>query len=134
LPFSRIGLVSISRNEQVTAMSIALRHLQALTLWRNVNLGLVCDSEADLSSRQIALLLTVYLDMPPHTVRGLAHRLSVSKPVITRALDTLGKLELVARRQDERDRRSIIVQRTVKGAIAVERLADRIIGSARELT
>lgn len=115
-------------------MSIALRHLQALTLWRNVNLGLVSDNEADLSSRQIALLLTVYLDMPPHTVRGLARRLSVSKPVITRALDTLGKLELVARRPDETDRRSIIVQRTVKGAIAVERLADRIIGSARELT
>lgn len=114
-------------------MSIALRHLQALTLWRNVNLGLVCDKEADLSPRQIALLLTVYLDMPPHTVRGLACKLAVSKPVITRALDTLGKLELVARRQDERDRRSIIVQRTVKGAIAVERLADRIIGTAREL-
>lgn len=87
-----------------------------------------------MSSRQIALLLTIYLDMPPHTVRGLARKLSVSKPVITRALDTLGKLELVARRPDERDRRSIIVQRTVKGAIAVERLADRIIGSARELT
>jgi len=129
----RIGLRLRSRNEQVAAMSIALRHLQALTLWRNVNLGLVCDNEADLSSRQVALLLTVYLDMPPHTVRGLARKLSVSKPVITRALDTLGKLELVARRQDERDRRSVVVQRTVKGSIAVERLADLIIGTAREI-
>ncbi len=114
-------------------MSIALRHLQALTLWRDVNLGLVCDSEADLSSRQIALLLTIYLDAPPHTVRGLARKLSVSKPVITRALDTLGKLGFVGRRRDDRDRRNVIVQRTVAGAIAVERLADRIIGSAREL-
>jgi DNA-binding MarR family transcriptional regulator len=114
-------------------MSIALRHLQALTLWRNVNLGLVSDDEADLSSRQIALLLTVYLDMPPHTVRGLAHKLSVSKPVVSRALDTLGKLELVARRRDDKDRRNVIVQRTVKGAIAMEKLADRIIGTAKEL-
>jgi DNA-binding MarR family transcriptional regulator len=114
-------------------MSIALRHLQALTLWRNVNLGLVCDSEADLSSRQIALLLTVYLDIPPHTVRGLAKKLSVSKPVVSRALDTLGKLELVARRRDDADKRNVIVQRTVKGAIALERLADRIIGTAKDL-
>jgi DNA-binding MarR family transcriptional regulator len=114
-------------------MSIALRHLQALTLWRNVNLGLVCDDEADLSSRQIALLLTVYLDMPPHTVRGLAQKLSVSKPVVSRALDTLGKLELVARKRDQNDRRNVIVQRTVKGAIAMEKLADRIIGTAKEL-
>ena len=115
-------------------MSIALRHLQALTLWRDVNLALVNDSETDLSCRQIALLLTIYLDMPPHTVRGLARRLRVSKPVVTRALDTLGKLELVARRRDELDRRNVLVQRTVKGAIAVERLADRIIGSAKDLT
>ena len=34
-------------------------------------------------------MFTVYLDPPPHTVRGLAAALGVSKPAITRALDTL---------------------------------------------
>ncbi len=50
------------------------------------------DGEPDLSARQTAILLTVYLELPPHTVRGLAKQLGVTKPVITRALDTLGKL------------------------------------------
>ena len=38
-------------------------------------------------------------------MRGLAARLGVSKPVITRALDTMGGLKLVARHRDETDRR-----------------------------
>ena len=33
-------------------------------------------------SRQLALLLTVYLTPPPHTVRGLAETLNVAKPVV----------------------------------------------------
>ena len=64
-------------------------------------LALVTDDEPDLSARQLAVLLTIYLETPPHTVRGLAAKLRVTKPVITRALDTMGKLELVARRRDE---------------------------------
>src|SRR5712672_2448314 len=70
---------------------------------------------------------------PPHTVRGLAARLRVTKPVITRALDTMGKLGLVARRRDETDRRSVVIQRTAKGALSVERLGDVLIARAREL-
>jgi DNA-binding MarR family transcriptional regulator len=114
-------------------MPVALRTLQALKLWHDVNLTLVRDGEPDLSSRQIAILLTIYLEAPPHTIRGLAAKLGVTKPVITRALDTMGKLELVARRRDETDRRNVIVQRTVKGALAVERLGDLVIATARNL-
>ena len=36
----------------------------------------------------------------------------MTKPVITRALDTMGKLELVSRRRDEADRRNVVIQRT----------------------
>jgi DNA-binding MarR family transcriptional regulator len=53
--------------------------------------------------------------------------------VITRSLDTLGKLELVARRRDELDRRNVVIQRTVKGALAVERLGDLVVAKARTL-
>ena len=60
-------------------------------------------------------------------MRGLAAKLKVTKPVITRALDTMGKLELVARRRDEADRRNVVIQRTPKGALAVERLGDVLI-------
>ena len=40
----------------------------------------------------LALLLLVYRTSGPHTVRGLAGTLGVSKPVVTRALNTLGRL------------------------------------------
>ena len=107
-------------------MTINLSAGQALRLWHDVNLNMVRDDEPDLSIRQMSILLTVYLEAPPHTVRDLARKLGVSKPVITRALDAMGKLELLSRRRDEKDRRNVLVQRTVKGALYLERLADTI--------
>jgi DNA-binding MarR family transcriptional regulator len=107
-------------------MSVNLSAGQALQLWHSVNLHMVKDDDPDLSLRQMSILLTVYLEAPPHTVRDLAKRLNVSKPVITRALDSMGKLELVSRRRDEKDRRNVLVQRTVKGVLYLERLADTI--------
>jgi DNA-binding MarR family transcriptional regulator len=118
-----------TRNNQTVEpafMSVALTTAQALTLWQNVALAMVQDDEPDLSVRQISILLTIYLEAPPHTVRDLAKKLGVTKPVITRALDTMGKLELVSRRRDEKDRRNVLIQRTVKGALYLERLADTI--------
>lgn len=106
---------------------------QALSLWRDVNLSLVREGQPDLSSRQFAILLIIYLDLPPHTVRGLAERLKVSKPVITRALDTMGKLGLVTRSRDPLDRRNVIIHRTVAGAEAVDHLAGLIVARLREL-
>ncbi|AOG06268.1 MAG: MarR family winged helix-turn-helix transcriptional regulator [Bosea sp. (in: a-proteobacteria)] len=114
-------------------MPLEIRPSQALRLWRQVHLDLVRDGESDLSARQTAILLTIYLELPPHTVRGLAAQLGVTKPVITRALDTMGKLGLVTRRRDETDRRNVVIQRTVAGALAVERLADRVVERAREI-
>ena len=107
-------------------MVLALTPAQSLRLWHDVALAMVRDEEPDLSLRQISILLTIYLEAPPHTVRELARKLGVSKPVITRALDSMGKLELVSRRRDDRDRRNVLVQRTVKGALYLERLADTI--------
>lgn len=99
----------------------------------DVNLALVHDAAPDLNMRQLAILLTIYLEHPPHTVRGLADKLGVTKPVITRALDTMGALGLVARRRDEADRRNVLVQRTVAGALYLENFGDVISRCAREL-
>ena len=107
-------------------MSLALTPAQSLKLWHDVSLAMVRGAEPDLSLRQVSILLTIYLEAPPHTVRDLARKLGVSKPVITRALDTMGKLELVSRRRDDKDRRNVLVQRTVKGALFLERFADTI--------
>ncbi|KAB2677710.1 MarR family transcriptional regulator [Brucella tritici] len=114
-------------------MPIELKPLQALTLLRTLSLGQVRDEMPDLTTRQAAILLTIYLEPPPHTVRGLAAKLNVTKPVITRALDTMGALELVSRHRDEKDRRNVLIKRTVAGALYVERLGDLVIAKAREL-
>jgi DNA-binding MarR family transcriptional regulator len=114
-------------------MAIELRHSQALRLLHDVALEQVREGGHDLSNRQLAVLMTVYLEAPPHTVRGLAAKLKVTKPVITRALDTMGELDLVARRRDTNDRRNVIVQRTVQGALFLERLGDTVIAKAKAL-
>src|ERR1041385_1287262 len=114
-------------------MAVEMRPAQALKLLQEFAFALVTDGEPDLSARQLAILLTIYLEPPPHTVRALAAKLRVTKPVITRALDTRGKLGLVSRRRDETDRRNVVIQRTPKGALAVERLGDVLISKARDL-
>ncbi|ODN72382.1 DNA-binding transcriptional repressor MarR [Methylobrevis pamukkalensis] len=110
-----------------------MRPSQALKLWHDVTLDLVRDDVTDLTARQTAILLTIYLEPPPHTVRGLAAKLAVTKPAITRALDTMGRAGLVSRRRDESDRRNVVVQRTVAGALFVEQLGDLVVARGREL-
>ncbi len=106
---------------------------QLLNLWRNVSMAMVHDDRPDLTTRQMSVLLTIYLDPPPHTVRGLAQKLGVTKPVITRALDTMGRLDLVHRRRDPEDRRNVIISRTVGGSLFLEHLADQIAESSKEV-
>ena len=82
---------------------------------RDTTVALVRRDGPDLSARQLGVFLTCYLQDGNHTVRGLAADLNVSKPAITRALDRLGELDLARRKVDPLDRRSVLVQRTVKG-------------------
>lgn len=107
---------------------------QALKLWHQVGVALVQDGDKDLTQRQMAILLIVYLEAPPHTVRALAAHLGVTKPVITRALDTMGKMKLVTRRRDENDKRNVIISRTVEGALYLEKLADLISQKADRIS
>lgn len=100
--------------------------LRRLELWRYATLATVRADGPDLTTRQMALLLTVYLEPGPHTVRGLAADLGVAKPVVTRALDTLGRLGFLKRTRDAADRRNVLVHRTVKGAVFLSDFADMI--------
>lgn len=111
-------------------MAPALTTAQALQLWHDVSLAQIRKAAPDLSLRQLTILLTVYLEAPPHTVRDLARKLGVSKPVVTRALDSMGRLDLVKRRRDPQDGRNVLVQRTVPGALYLEGLADTICNLA----
>jgi DNA-binding MarR family transcriptional regulator len=86
-----------------------------LSGWMHTLTSYVRSGEPDLTNRQMALLLLVYMTPGPHTVRGLANMLHVSKPVVTRALNTLGTLGYLRRERDETDRRNIFVAKTELG-------------------
>ena len=89
---------------------------------RGTAVALVRRDGPDLSERQLAVLLTCYLESEAQTVRGLAATLDVSKPAITRALDRLAEFDLVRRKTDPADRRSVLVQRTPKGTAFIRDL------------
>ncbi|MGC9582186.1 UNVERIFIED_CONTAM: MarR family transcriptional regulator, partial [Salmonella enterica subsp. enterica serovar Typhimurium] len=90
-----------------TAIGIAIvshpHEPQSLLAWMSALVDYVRSGEPDLTNRQMALLLVVYLRPGPHTVRGLARALNVSKPVVTRALNRLGTLGYLRRQRDDSD-------------------------------
>jgi DNA-binding MarR family transcriptional regulator len=88
--------------------------------WMGTLINYVRSGQPDLTNRQMALLMLVYETPGPHTVRGLAAQLSVSKPVVTRALNTLAALGYLRRERDEADGRNIFVVRTEVGADFLE--------------
>jgi DNA-binding MarR family transcriptional regulator len=125
------GLETIAPEPPV---SVALNASQALGLWHQVSLAQVQSGATDLTMRQMAILLHIYLVPPPHTVRGLAATLGVTKPVITRALDTMGEMGIVDRVRDTIDRRNVVIKRTVAGALFLEKFGDLVIDQARHLS
>lgn len=101
----------------LTVASLAQPELKS---WMSTLVDYVRSGEPDLTNRQMALLLVVYLRPGPHTVRGLARILNVSKPVVTRALNRLGGLGYLRRQRDDTDKRNIFVAPTTEGADFLE--------------
>ena len=114
---------------------MALDNFTGLELWRQTIFEIVrqTENDEDLSSRQMAILLNVYLTDPPHTGRALAADLNISKPAVSRAVDKLSALGLITRQIDEKDRRSVNLLRTIKGAQYAMKLGDTIAEKARGL-
>jgi DNA-binding MarR family transcriptional regulator len=86
-----------------------------MLMLKETMIGLVRSDRRDLSARQLVIFLIVYLEVGPQTVRGLAARLGVSKPAITRAVDRLVELSLMKRLPDPLDRRSVLMGRVQGG-------------------
>ena len=110
------NLRSQDRNGHRGAQMVTELIEQTVDVLRQTIVALVRRDGPDLTARQLGVFLTCYLDGEAQTVRGLAAKLNVSKPAITRALDRLAEFELVRRKQDPLDRRSVLVQRTTGGA------------------
>ncbi len=113
------------------------QQIRLTNILRDTIVSLVRREGPDLTARQLGVLLICYLEEGPHTVRGLAARLAVAKPAITRALDRLEEFQFARRMQDPRDRRSIVVARTQDGDAFMDHLrgllddASRHAGTAR---
>ena len=114
-------------------MTAKLTSQQALKLWHRATLSSVRAESPDLSARQMAIFLQIYLAQPPHTVRGLAEALQIAKPAVVRALDTLGRLEFTRRKRDETDRRNVLIQRTVKGSVFLSDFADWVVAASDDV-
>ncbi|RME65648.1 MAG: MarR family transcriptional regulator [Alphaproteobacteria bacterium] len=101
-----------------------------LRVWKDALIDSVRSARPDLTNRHMAVLMIVYLEAGPHTVRGLARRIGVAKPVITRALNTLAAHGFVRRKTDMSDRRNLFVQRTVAGAVFLSEIGESIAARA----
>ena len=77
----------------------------SLAGWMRALIAYVRSGQPDLTNRQMALLMLVYLTPGPHTVR---------------ALTTLGALGYLRRERDQDDRRNVFVVRTENGAEFLE--------------
>lgn len=110
-------------------MAVSLGIEQALDVFAGALVESVRRDPRDLTQRQMAVVLSVYRSTTPLTVRALAADLAVGKPAITRALDRLEALGLVRRMKDLRDKRSIVIGRTVAGAVYLQEWAERIVAA-----
>lgn len=87
----------------------------ALDVWRAVTTPTARSDEPNLTTRQLAVLMTITLGSPPHTVRGLSQSLEIAKPAVTRSVDALERHGLAVRMEDEDDARSVLIVRTARG-------------------
>jgi DNA-binding MarR family transcriptional regulator len=115
---------------EVQGETIDVQERQALSLWLDVTAQAVKSKGPDLTARQTAMMLTIYLESGPHTVRGLAKKLGVGKPVIVRAIDALSDANMLVRVPDPADRRNVFIEGTDFGA---SQLADYARNIARNI-
>ena len=102
----------------------------ALEIWCEVTSDIVSGDWPDLTLRQQAILMQIYMKPQPHTVRGLAQTLNITKPAVTRAIDTLSGLDLVRHKKDQNDLRNVFLQRTVRGSVFLSEFSDLFIKQA----
>jgi DNA-binding MarR family transcriptional regulator len=125
----RNGCVNIQMTDQIDGLD-----RQALGLWLDVTSHAVRADGPDLTARQTAMLLTIYLEQGPHTVRGLAKRLGVGKPAIVRAIDALSDAGLLTRTPDPADRRNVFIESTAQGALQLGEYARNIARNIAQMS
>ena len=94
-------------------------------LRRSIVAGVRAD-EPDLTLRQLATLLQIYVVEKPQTVRAVAAYLAVQPQAVTQAYLRLEELGYLRHGRKSGDRRSVVAVRTVAGAAAVAAIRARL--------
>lgn len=129
-----IDVVKTPEQQENQQIAEPLIYREALALWYRVTLQGVQSNSYDLSNRQMAILLTLFTeDHTPHTVRSLAFHLSISKPAVCRALDTLSKYDLATRNVDLNDRRNVFISLTDNGRNYLRKFSAQIMNCLSEI-
>lgn len=121
-------MVTAKANNMQPASAKAMK---ALSFWHQVVARSLFEMPYDLSARQQAILLHVYLNAFPHSIKSLSEELNISKPAVCRAIDVLEKTKFVKRVRDKDDKRNVLIQRTVKGSVFLSEFADIILSVAK---
>ncbi len=87
-----------------------------LLFWKEVLLAHVCSGQPNLTNRQMTVLMVIYASNGTYTVGGLAAKLTISSPVVSRSLNMLETLGYLKRSRDPTDARSSVIHRTALGA------------------
>lgn len=102
-------------NKEVSIRPV-LEHLSLEAIQRVV---VACPEHAtNFTLRQLEILLFLGKEQEHpdnRTVRAVAAGCNITKPVVTRAADTLGRIGLIERVRDMNDRRSVFLNLTSKG-------------------
>ncbi len=111
---------------------MASQTMRSLEMLHRVSTDTVRSADVDLTSRQFAVLLAIFMRPGPHAVRELAKHLDLPKPAVTRALDTLERQGFIRRKRDRDDKRDVSVHRTVKGAMFLYDYGENVVHRAEE--
>ena len=106
--------------------------ITALQFWHEALVKGLQNLPLDLSSRQMAIILHVYIGEGPHSVKSIHDELGISKPAICRALDVLEQSKLVKRQRDKEDKRNVYIQRSVKGSVYLSEFSDIIVKTMKK--
>lgn len=104
---------------------------RTLKFWQRVTAAALKKMPYDLSARQTAILLSIYMEPPPHSIKSLSKQLAISKPAVCRAVDVLEYAKLIKRTPDKSDLRNIAIQKTVKGSAYLKEYASLILQASR---
>lgn len=122
-----------NNNKRVGRMSIDLTAQQALQLLQRTLASSLTNGFPELSTRAMAILLSIYTTAQPHTIPGLAQRLKIPVPLVSDELNLLNTYRLVRSIEEEPGRSGMLIRRTVEGSIFLHAFADHVINAAKEI-